>query len=291
MIMKIRDTGPGTKTVETLYYAILSGRVTNIFMFSELKRYTAFTVHIISRDMKERYAGSYLGFLWNFIYPIFFLIVYWFVFSKVIRIKVPVADDSYLPFLFSGLFPWYAIQDGIFRGTTSIIDKGYIIKKVLLPHELFPLAATISSLIHHSIGFIIFLVIFSLWKGLPSFEVLLFFPLLYFLQLAFSFGWALLLSSIAVYFRDMVHVIGILLQGIFFLSPILYPPSALPQQFAFILRLNPLTPLLEGYRAIIVYGDSPDLGGLLYFAVFSAIITFIGFIVFRKLKAGFVDVL
>jgi lipopolysaccharide transport system permease protein len=260
-------------------------------VYPEIKKYITLTLHIVSRDIKERYAGSYLGFLWNFLYPIFFLIVYWFVFAKVIRIKVPVSDESYLPFLFAGLFPWYAIQDGILRGVTSIIDKGYIIKKILLPHELFPLSANISALIHHSIGFAIFLVLYYLWKGFSFFEGLLFLPLLYLLQLVFSFGWSMLLSSIAVYFRDVVHVVGIVLQGIFFLSPILYPPSALPKQFEVIARINPLTPLLEGYRSIIVYGKNPDLFGLLYFAAFTAVITSVGFIVFRKLKPGFVDVL
>jgi ABC-type polysaccharide/polyol phosphate export permease len=256
-----------------------------------LKKYITLTIHIVSRDIRERYAGSYLGFLWSFLYPIFFLVIYWFVFSKVIRIRVSASDESYLPFLFAGLFPWYAIQDGIIRGTTSIVEKGYVIKKVLLPHELFPLSANISALIHHSIGFAIFLLIYFIWKGIPSFEGLLFFPFLYCLQLIFSFGWSLLLSSIAVYFRDLVQVIGIALQGVFFLSPILYPPSALPKQFELIIRLNPLTPLMEGYRAIIIKGKMPELPGLLYFAAFTTTITLIGLFVFRKLRAGFVDVL
>jgi ABC-type polysaccharide/polyol phosphate export permease len=260
-------------------------------VYPELKKYITLTIHIVSRDIRERYAGSYLGFLWSFLYPIFFLVIYWFIFSKVIRIRVSVSDESYLPFLFAGLFPWYAIQDGIIRGTTSIVEKGYVIKKVLLPHELFPLSANISALIHHSIGFAIFLLIYFIWKGIPSFEGLLFFPFLYCLQLIFSFGWSLLLSSIAVYFRDLVQVIGIALQGVFFLSPILYPPSALPRQFELIMRLNPLVPLMEGYRVIIIQGRTPDLSGLLYFTAFTTTIFLLGLVVFRKLKAGFVDVL
>lgn len=260
-------------------------------MYPELKKYITLTIHIVSRDIKERYAGSYLGLFWSFLYPLFFLVVYWFVFSKVIHIRVSASDGSYLPFLFAGLFPWYAIQDGIIRGTTSIIEKGYVIKKVLLPHELFPLSANISALIHHGIGFAAFLLIYFIWKGIPSFEGLFFFPLLFLLQLIFSFGWSLLLSSIAVYFRDMVQVISIAMQGIFFLSPILYPPSSLPKQFETITKLNPLTPLMEGYRTIIIQGKMPELQGLLYFTAFTAIITLIGFFVFRKLKAGFVDVL
>lgn len=260
-------------------------------MYPELKKYITLTLHIVSRDIKERYAGSYLGLLWSFLYPLFFLVVYWFVFSKVIHIRVSASDGSYLPFLFAGLFPWYAIQDGIIRGTTSIVEKGYVIKKVLLPHELFPLAANISALIHHGIGFAAFLLIYFIWKGIPSFESLVFFPLLFLLQLIFSFGWSMLLSSIAVYFRDLAQVISIAMQGVFFLSPILYPPSSLPKQFETVTKLNPITPLMEGYRAIIIQGKMPELQGFFYFTAFTAIITLIGFIVFRKLKAGFVDVL
>ena len=167
-------------------------------MYQELKKYITLTIQIVSRDIKERYAGSYFGFLWSFLYPIFFLIIYWFVFSKVIRIRIPSTHESYLPFLFVGLFPWYAIQDGIMRGTTSIIDKGYIIKKVLLPHEMFPLSANLSALFHHSIGFAIFLVIYYLWNGFVSAHYLMLFPVLYLLQLCFSFGWSMLLSAIAV---------------------------------------------------------------------------------------------
>jgi ABC-type polysaccharide/polyol phosphate export permease len=256
-----------------------------------LKKYITLTRHIVIRDFRERYAGSYLGIMWSFLYPIFFMIIYWFVFSKIIRIKVPLSDDSYLPFLFSGLFPWYAIQDGIMRGTTSIVEKGYIIKKVLIPNELFPLSANISALIHHSIGFIFFLIAYCLWKGFFPGRVLFFLPVLYVLQLIFSTGWSLLLSSMAVYFRDLTQVIGIILQGVFFLSPILYPSSSLPARFEFIIRLNPLTSLFEGYRTIIVMGKVPEPSGLLYFVAFTVAIAVAGFIVFQKLKDGFVDVL
>jgi lipopolysaccharide transport system permease protein len=260
-------------------------------VYTDLKGYIRLTAHIVSRDIRERYAGSYLGFLWSFLYPLFFIIVYWFVFSKVIHIKLPSSDQSYLPFLFAGLFPWYAIQDGIIRGTSSFVEKGYIIKKVLLPLELFPLSANISALIHHSIGFAIFLIIYYIYRGLPSPEGLPFFPVLILLQLIFSFGWSILLSSIAVYFRDLVQIIVIAMQGAFFLSPVFYSSSTLPEKYQFIMRLNPLTPLLEGYRTIIIRGKIPDLGGLLYFTAFAITITLIGLVIFRKLKAGFVDVL
>lgn len=256
-----------------------------------IKKHVTLTLHVVSRDIRERYAGSYLGIMWSFLYPIFFMLVYWFVFSKIMRFKGPTSDDSYLPFLLSGLFPWFAIQEGIIRGTSSIVEKGYIIKKILLPHELFPISANVSALIHHGIGFVIFLVSYSLWKGLLSFEVFFFLPVMVIIQLIFSIGWSLLLSSIAVYFRDLIQIIGIVLQGIFFLSPILYPQSAFPKGLEFIANLNPLTPLLEGYRTVIIFGKLPEPSGILYFFAFSLIVAVIGLFTFRRLKTGFADVL
>jgi len=255
------------------------------------RNYISLITHMVSRDIRERYAGSYLGIVWSFLYPIFFLIIYWFVFSKVMRVRGFAQDQAYLPFLLCGLFPWFAIQEGIMRGATSIIDKGYIIKKVLLPQELFPISATMSALLHQSIGFIIFLVIYFIWKGVSSVQGIFFLPLLYLLQISFCIGIALFLSSITVYFRDLTQIIGIALQGIFFLSPILYPPQALPKQFEFVMKLNPLSLLLDGYRTAIIEGKVPEVTSMIYFALFTLVIGSVSIFVFRKLKSGFPDVL
>lgn len=177
------------------------------------------------------------------------------------------------------------------RGSTSIIEKGYIIKKVLLPQQLFPISANISVLLHHSIGFIIFLIVYFLWKGFFSFQGLLFLPVLYLLQLSFSIGISLTLASITVYFRDLMQITGIALQGIFFLSPILYPPSALPKRFELVVKMNPLTPLLDAYRTAIIAGKIPDAADLLSFTLFALTMAALGLVVFHKLKDGFTDVL
>ncbi len=260
-------------------------------MFITARNYISLTTHMVSRDIRERYAGSYLGIVWSFLYPIFFLIIYWFVFSKVMRVRGFAQDEAYLPFLLCGLFPWFAIQEGIMRGATSIVDKGYIVKKVLLPQELFPISANMSALLHHSIGFVIFLAIYFIWKGVSSVQGILFLPLLYLLQVSFCIGISLFLSSITVYFRDLTQIVGIALQGIFFLSPILYPPRALPKQFAFVMKLNPLSLLLDGYRTAIIEGRVPELTDMIYFALFTIVIGSVSIFVFRKLKSGFPDVL
>lgn len=260
-------------------------------MLFTAKKYINLTVHMVSRDIRERYAGSYLGVIWSFLYPVFFLIIYWFVFSKVMQVRGFAQGDAYLPFLLCGLFPWFAIQEGIMRGTTSIIEKGYILKKVLLPQELFPLSANISALFHHSIGFLVFLLAYFLWKGIPPFQGIVSLPMLYVLQLSFSVGISLLLSAVTVYFRDLTQITGIALQGIFFLSPILYPPSALPDRFQFIIRMNPLSLLLEGYRTAVIAGKMPDPSSLLSFALFTSVMISLSIFVFRRLKDGFADVL
>jgi lipopolysaccharide transport system permease protein len=247
--------------------------------------------HIAVRDIKERYAASSVGVLWSFIYPIFFIIIYWFVFSKIMHVKGISPDIPFLPFLLSGLFPWFAIQEGIIKGTSSIIERGYIIKKMPIPNEIFPIASNISAFFHHSIGFSMFLIIYFINYGFPSFINILTLPALAFMQIIFSIGCSLLLSSITVYFRDIVQIITIALQGIFFLVPIFYPLSAIPDKFRLIVQINPITNLVEGYRSIIIFNKMPDLFTMLYCAVISIIVTAIGYVIFSRLKHGFADTL
>lgn len=243
------------------------------------------------RDIKERYAASSLGALWSFIYPIVFILTYWFVFSKIMHAKGITTDIPYLPFLLSGLFPWFAIQEGIIRGSSSILEKGYIIKKMPIPNEIFPISSNIAAFFHNSIGFFMFLLIYFTLYRAPSLTTLLILPILAIAQLVFSLGCSLLLSAFTVYFRDITQVINIAFQGLFFLSPILYPISAIPEKFRPFLQLNPAAHLLESYRAVIIYNRIPDLSSMLYFVAVSASITATGYFVFNRLKDGFSDTL
>jgi len=248
---------------------------------------------LLARDIKERYAGSVMGLFWTFIQPVLVMLVYWLVFSQIfkVRISVDTGDIPYLPFMLSGLLPWLALQDGMMRGASSIVDKGYIIKKVFYPSELFPVSSVLSAFAHHGIGFLIFLAVFFVYRGGVALSQLSAIGLLLLLQTLLTIGFAFLLSSLSVYLRDILQVLGVIFQALLYLTTILYPISSVPKQLKPIVDLNPFTWLIEGYHSVILYGRYPETNSMLYLLLFTVLSLLAGAFVFRKLKSGFADVL
>ncbi len=249
--------------------------------------------HLLLRDIKERYAGSVGGIFWTFFQPLFFILLYWLVFSQImrVRIRVDTGEVPFLAFLLSALLPWFALQEGVLRGASSILDKRHIIKKVIFPAELFPISAVISSFIHHGVGIILFLLFFFIWKGGVSPLQIFFLSLIFSLQIILTIGLSLFFSSISVYLRDIIQVLGVAFQAIFYLSTILFPITAIPDKLRTFILLNPITSLSEAYHSVILYNQSPNIGGMIYLNI----VTFFAFVggayFFRKLKRGFADVL
>ena len=248
---------------------------------------------LLLRDIKERYAGSALGVFWTFLQPLLFILLYWLVFSQILQVKIQ-ADTGEIPFiafLLSGILPWFALQDGVVRGASSIVDKRNILKKVIFPAELFPLASVISALIHNGIGIIIFLFVFFIWKGTVSPLQLFAIVGLLSLQIVLTSGLSLLFSSLSVYLRDITQILAIVFQLFLYASPIFYPITFVPERFKTIIHLNPFTALIESYHNVILYGKYPETGSMVYLMVFTIGAAYTGIYIFRKLKSGFADVL
>lgn len=262
-------------------------------LLSRLEKLYKILPPILLRDLKERYAGSVLGIFWAFLQPLLLVLLFWLVFSQILKVRIPsdTGDVPFIAFLLSGLLPWFAFQDGVMRGTTSILDKRHIIKKVIFPSNVFPLSAVLSSFIHHGIGILLFLVVFFIWKGELSHSQLIFIPLLFCLQILLASGLALFFSSIAVYVRDITQVLGFVFQLIFYTSTILYPLTAVPESLKKIILLNPVTSLAEAYHSLILYDRYPDIYGIGYLVVITILAVLLGIYTFRRLKRGFSDVL
>lgn len=262
-------------------------------MLSNLRKLYKLLPPLILRDIQERYAGSTLGISWAFLQPILLISLYYMVFSQILKIRVPsdTGDVPFIAFLLSGLLPWFALQDGIMRGASSILDRRHIIKKVIFPAYVFPLAAVLSSFVHHAVGILLFLAVFFIWKGgILPFQFVFIFSLLC-LQILLASGLALLFSSLSVYLRDIVQVLGFAFQLIFYSSTILYPLAVVPERLQFIILLNPVTSLAEAYHDLILYDRLPDIHGIGYLIFVTAVSVFAGIYTFRKLKSGFSDVL
>jgi len=262
-------------------------------MTEKLRKLYKLLPPLVARDIKERYAGSSIGVFWTFFQPLLVILLFWLVFSQIMKVRVPggTGDLPYLPFLLSGLLPWFALSDGILRGASSIIDKAYIIKKVFFPQELLTISVIVSSFIQHGVGFLIFLVAFFIVSGGVHVLQVVLILVLFSIQLLLTVGLALILSSLVVYIRDILQIIGVVMQALFYMTTVLYPISAVPKAFRDIININPFTCLTEGYHSVILYGRPPDFFHALYLISVTAASLIFGRFLFRRLKQGFADVL
>lgn len=244
---------------------------------------------LVKRDFQGRYAGSALGLVWSFLQPLWMLLLFTFVFSTVMKISLAGARTGHFAvFLFSGLLPWMAVQEGVSRASTAVTDNANLVKKLRFPAEILVLAVVLAALLHEAIAALIFLGVLGFlgeltWGGLPL--LLLALPL----QLALTLGLGLLLGAVNVFFRDIAQVLGMLFTGWFYLTPIVYPAAAVPARFRGWIALNPLTALVELYRQSFLGGRPALVPGTGVLALAAAVLLCAGFLLFRRLKAAFVD--
>jgi len=246
--------------------------------------------YFLIKDIKSRYAGSGLGVFWTFILPVFQILLYWFVFSTIMRVRpYSNAQIPYVYFLLSTFFFWLAISESFTRSGMVIIENAEIVKKVHLPNIVLPVSVTLSSYLHNMIGVIIFIVIFAA-SGSFHPHLFLIVPVL-FLQLLFSVGLGMVMAALVPYVRDLQQVMGYVIQGMFFLSPVIYSLDAIPERFRGLAYLNPITVFIESYHTIIFERNLPGLWYIVGMICISGFSVFLGIKVFNKLKEGFADIL
>lgn len=256
----------------------MRGLVAQLFLLRELVR----------RDFQGRYAGSLLGFLWSFVQPLWQLVLFSFVFSTVMRVA-PSGERTgrFWVFLFCGLLPWMAVQEGVVRGASAITDNANLVKKLRFPAEILVATAVVAALLHEAIAALAFVGALGLsgelsGRGLGWLLVAL--PL----QLALTLGLGLLLAGVQVFFRDTAQVLGMLLTGWFYFTPIVYPLALVPERLRPWLELNPLTGLVSLYRAAFLGGGFGG-EGLAPLAGSALVLLGAGWALFRRLRAGFAD--
>lgn len=250
----------------------------------EIYFYREMLKNMVSKELRARYKGSVLGFLWTFLNPLLMLVVYATIFSMVLRIKM----EHYAMFLFVGLLPWNFFQGSLQMGASSIISNANLIKKIYFPREILPVALTVSNLFNFIFSLAILIPALFLF-GVPLTVNILFFPVILFFHFLFVLGMVLVVSAATVYLRDLVHVISILLMAWFYVTPIIFPLELIPQKYQWILQINPMTPVILAYQNIFFRGKLPDTGGMIYFTILSLVVFLIGMAVFRRLKRNFAE--
>ena len=196
---------------------------------------------LVRRDFQGRYAGSLLGFVWSFVQPLFLLGLYYFVFATVLKIRLTgEATESFGLFLFAGLLPWMAFQEGVSRGATAVTDNAVLVKKLTFPSEILVLAVALAALLHEGIAAAVFLAVVAV-TGHLSVATLPWLLVAIPLQMGLTLGLGFLLASLNVLFRDISQILGMVLMAWFFLTPIVYSLNHVPDGLRPWIAANPLT--------------------------------------------------
>jgi ABC-2 type transport system permease protein len=235
--------------------------------------------NVVLRELKGRYKGSFIGFLWTFCNPILMIIVFSVVFTHILRTEI----QNYPLFIFVALLPWNFFVNAVLQGSTSLIQNAALVKKIFFPREVLPIATVLS----HAVNYVLSLVIMlpALWIAGVSIEwTYAAFPVVLLLQILFVLMIVMVVSVVTVFIRDLEHFLGIFLFAMFYLTPVLFPISLIPDEARWIFDLNPVTPMIEAYRDIFFYGEWPDWIKLAKLAVAVLLLNVAAFRIFDVLQ-------
>jgi ABC-2 type transport system permease protein len=254
-------------------------------VFKELYAYRQMLVSLVRRDLRGRYKGSFLGFLWTFINPLLQLAIYTVVFSFILRANI----EKFYLFLFVALVPWIFFSASLNGGAGCVLAHKDMVKKIYFPREVLPIAYVTSCFVNMLFSFLIIFAVIIV-SGTPlNLLALCFLPIVMLVEFILALGIALLSSAITVFFRDLEHILGIVSMAWMYLTPIMYNITIVPQKLLPVFMANPMTPIVMAYRDILYYARIPSLQTLLHALALGLLVLALGFWVFGKLKYRFVE--
>lgn len=251
----------------------------------ELYDYREMVFSLVKKDLRGRYKGSVLGFLWTFINPLLQLMVFTLVFSVIMK----AGYDQYYLFLFVALVPWMFFSSSVQDGSTAIIREKDMVKKIYFPREVMPIATVTSGFVNMLLTFIvIFIVLIISGKGINP-VALLCLPFVMIVEYILCLGIAMIVAALTVYFRDLQYILGIFTMALQYMTPVMYGSEMVPDWAMPIFQANPMTPIIEMYRQILYYKEVPEMLSLLYVLALGIIFIVFGFFCFNKLQKGFAE--
>lgn len=253
-------------------------------LLKELYAYREMIYMLVRRDLRGRYKGSALGFLWAFLNPLLQFIVYAVVFSTVMKVGI----DQFYIYLFVAFIPWFFLATAIPQGATCIQAQSTMVQKIYFPRMVLPISIVVTAFVNMLLSeLVVFAVLILSGFGISIYIVAL--PVVMGIQFIFVMGIVLIVSALTVYFRDLAHILDIVVMAWFYATPIVYPPEWLPERFLFLLYLNPMTGIIDSYRKILYYKCWPDFSMMGLTLISGILATMIGVYVFQKLQRGFAE--
>ena len=263
----------------------------------ELYDYRQMIFSLVKKDLRGRYKGSALGFLWTFLNPLLQLVVYSIVFSTIFRNNI----EKFYLYLFIGLLPWMFFSSSLTVGSVSVISSKDMVKKIYFPREVLPIAYVTSSFVNMLLCFLVVFIVMIIGGIDPNstfhWTALLYLPIVMIVEYVLALGFAMLASALTVYFRDLEHILGIITMAWMYATPILYDVSMIQNilvekgmgNLMHLYMLNPMTPIIVAYHQILYYGQAPDMSTLLSAVVLGLFFLILGYLVFRQLQRGFAE--
>jgi lipopolysaccharide transport system permease protein len=259
-------------------------------LLASLRRHQSLMQVLVKREFAGRYRGSFGGVLWSFVQPLFLLGVYTLAFGVILKTRWgftgTTTDFAFL--LFAGLIVFNLFSECLIRSVHLVSGNPNFVKKVVFPLELLPVICVASALLHALIAALIWVMGYTVLYGLPHATVLLA-PLVIACLLPFLLGVGWILSSVGVIIRDIGQITGMLSHTLLFLTPIFYSVDMAPPMIRSLLLLNPLTFIVDQFRVVLFYGQSPDFAGLALYFIAMSLFAFAAYGLFQKLRPNFAD--
>ncbi|RMF68951.1 MAG: ABC transporter permease [Calditrichaeota bacterium] len=258
----------------------------------ELWEHRSLILKMARREVLGRYRGSVIGLAWSFLHPLLMLGVYTFVFGSVFHARWNGAEGTvdFALNLFAGLMVYGLFSENVNRAPHLVLEHVNYVKKVVFPLQILPLPMLISSLFHALVSLGMLLLFFMLAHGWPPCTVL-WLPVVWLPLLLLILGCSWLLASLGVFLRDVGQVVGVATTALMFLSPVFFPVSSLPAGVRRWMFLNPLAPVIEQTRAVVLHGHSPDWSLWGIEVLTGLAVAWLGYLWFCKTRGGFADVL
>jgi lipopolysaccharide transport system permease protein len=241
---------------------------------------------LTKREVKLRYRGTWLGFLWTMLNPLLMTTVYTLVFSFFLRFNIP----KYPVFLFCGLLPWLWFSEATVTGINSVVDSSGYLRDAIFPSEVLPVTSIASSMMNYVFSLPILLAVLLVFRVTLSWTLVAL-PIIMAVQFLFILGIVLFLGTYNVFFRDLRYIVQYVLLAAFFLTPVIYDYSVAPEGFQWIFKLNPMAHVINDYRSIFLYGAWPDWRDLGIVLGVGIALVILGSWVFESRKESFAEYL
>jgi ABC-type polysaccharide/polyol phosphate export permease len=254
-------------------------------MFDELVEYRELLLAMTRRDLLLRYKQTIMGFGWAIMMPVTYMIIFTVIFTRVVPLETGV---PYPIFVYTGLLPWNLFSSSLRFATSSLVTNRTLVTKVYFPREILPFSMILVSLVDFAVGTSI-LALLMLWYQVPITWAILLIPVILLVQLTFTAAVTLILSMANLFFRDVKYMIEIVITLWMFATSVVYPVDRVGGLAGQLLMLNPMTPIIDAYRSVLLHGELPASGPFAYAAVLSVVLLAVAWVWFHRTEPKFAE--